>query len=49
MHDVCVSLGKDSKKVHMVSGLNTKTSNSLYKWKNSFLDFSFLSQGLIRN
>ena len=25
IHDFCVYLGKDSKKVHVVSGLNTKT------------------------
>ena len=42
IHDFCVSLGKNSKKVHVVSGLNTK-------WKNPFLDFSFLLQGLIRD
>ena len=41
----------DSKKVHVVhvSGFNTKASNWLYRWKNPFWDFSFLSQGLIRD
>ena len=47
IHDFCVSLGKDSKNVHVVSGPNTRRSCIQYRWKNPVLDLSFLSQGLI--
>ena len=49
IHDFCVSLGKDSKKVHVVSGFNTKIIASCIDGRIRFLDFSFLSQGLIRD
>ena len=36
IHDVCVSLGKYSKIVHVVSGLNTKTKGSLTSFSSYF-------------
>ena len=41
IHDFCVYLGKDSKKVHVVSGLNTKTIASCIDGKIRFLIFRF--------